>query len=88
MWWVKRFGHIPCPEFTDDAYQRLTEARGMKEPCKIEVIQDGRWQRLRAYDFTVKKGTPSEWNDNPAGSPRQGELNPDHFDVFDTDIDF
>lgn len=88
MWWVKRFGHIPCPEFTDDAYQRLTEARGMKEPCRIEVIQDGRWQRVRAYDFTVKEGTPSEWNDNPEGKPQQVDLQPAGFDVFDTDIDF
>ncbi|WP_066018507.1 DEAD/DEAH box helicase [Endozoicomonas atrinae] len=89
LWWVKRFGHEPPPEFTDDAIDRLINVRDMREPCRIEVIQDGRWQRVRAYDFTTKEGTPSEWNDNPAGRPRQNDaFEAGHFDVFDTDIDF
>lgn len=59
------------------------------EPCRIEVIQDGRWQRVRAYDFTTKEGTPSEWNDDPAGRRKQNDaFEAGHFDVFDTDIDF
>ncbi len=89
LWWVKRFGHEPPPEFTDDALDRLINVRDMREPCRIEVIQDGRWQRVRAYDFTTKEGTPSEWNDNPALRPRQNDaFEAGHFDVFDTDIDF
>ena len=88
IWWVKRFDHETCPEFTDDALHRINEIRDIQEPCRIEVIQEGRWQRVRAYDFTVKAGTPSEWNDNPAGKPKQQGFNADHFDVFDTEIDF
>ena len=88
-WWMKRFSHDPCPEFTDDALDRLTNVRDMREPCRIEVIQDGRWQRVRAYDFTTKEGTPSEWNDNPKGRPRQNDaFEAGHFDTFDSDIDF
>ncbi len=88
MWWVKRFGHLPCPQLTEDAFQRLTEIRDMKEPCRIEAIQDGRWQRVRAYDFAVKEGTPSEWNDTPSAKPQPEKLQPAGVDVFDTDIDF
>ncbi|USE34115.1 hypothetical protein [Endozoicomonas sp. SCSIO W0465] len=88
MWWVKRFGHLPCPQLTEDAYQQLTDTRDMKEPCRIEAIQDGRWQKIRAYDFAVKAGTPSEWNDNPTSRPQPTKLTPAGVDVFDTDIDF
>ncbi|MBO9484145.1 DEAD/DEAH box helicase [Salinisphaera sp. G21_0] len=88
IWWVKRFGHEACPELTEDALHRINEIQDMKEPCRIEVIQEGRWQRVRGYDFTVKAGTPSEWNDNPASRPKPPAFNADHFDVFDTDIDF
>ena len=88
MWWVKRFGHLPCPQLTEDAYQQLTDTRDMKEPCRIEAIQDGRWQKIRAYDFAVKAGTPSEWNDNPTSRPQPTKLKPAGVDVFDTDIDF
>ncbi|WP_257285150.1 DEAD/DEAH box helicase [Endozoicomonas sp. SESOKO1] len=89
MWWYKRFGQEACPEFAEDALDRLTNVRDMQEPCRIEVIQEGRWQRVRAYDFTVKEGTPSEWNDNPGDRPKQNDaFEAGHFDVFDTDIDF
>ncbi|WP_067518606.1 DEAD/DEAH box helicase [Endozoicomonas ascidiicola] len=52
IWWVKRFGHTPCPAMTVDAYQLLRETEDLKEPTRIEVIQEGRWYRIRAYDFS------------------------------------
>ena len=89
IWWMNRYGQEPCPEQTDEALNRLLGIRDMKEPCRIEVVQEGRWQRIRAYDFTSRAGTPSEWNDNPAVRPKENAIfEAGHFDVFDTQVSF
>ncbi|WP_422445505.1 DEAD/DEAH box helicase [Endozoicomonas sp. ALB091] len=88
MWWVKRVEQAPVPELTVDAYQHLTEQNDMKEPCRIEVLKEGRWHRIKSFDFTVKPDTPSAWNHNPAERPKPTQTMPAGIDVFDTDINF
>ena len=88
MWWLARFGNEPVPELTIEAHQRITGQGDVKEPCRINVLQDGRWQRIKGYDFTVQPGTPSEWNDDLSRKPKQLEVMPAGVDVFDTDMDF
>lgn len=88
MWWLARFGNEPVPELTADVYGRIIERADLKEPCRINVLQDGHWKRIKGYDFTVKPGTPSEWNDDPSRRPKQPDMMPAGVDVFDTDFDF
>ena len=88
MWWLARFSNESVPELTIEAHQRLTGQGDVKEPCRINVLQDGRWQRIKGYDLTVKPGTPSEWNDDLSRKPKQLEVMPAGVDVFDTDIGF
>ncbi|MCW7553326.1 hypothetical protein NX722_11890 [Endozoicomonas gorgoniicola] len=60
----------------------------MREPCRIKVIQDGKWHRIKGYDFTAKPGTPSEYNDDTSQRPKQTPMLPAESDVFDASFDF
>ena len=88
MWWVDRFGYVLAPDRTEDAYQRISTVNDLKEPCRILVIQDGRWQRIKNYDFSAIPGTPSEWNENPSCRPPRQQVIPAGVDLFDSNLDF
>ena len=88
MWWLNRFTEKTVPEKTAEAYHRIDSQKDMREPCRIKVIQDGKWHRIKGYDFTVKSGTPSEYNDDTSQRPKQTPMLPAGSDVFDASFDF
>ena len=53
MWWLKRVAQTPVPQLTVDAYHYLNHNHDAKEPCRIEVQQEGRWHRIKTFDFMV-----------------------------------
>ena len=53
MWWLKRVAQTPVPQLTVDAYHYLNQHHDAKAPCRIEVLQEGRWHRIKTFDFTV-----------------------------------
>ncbi len=52
MWWLKRVAQTPVPQLTVDAYHYLNQHHDAKAPCRIEVLQEGRWHRIKTFDFT------------------------------------
>ena len=53
MWWLKRVAQAPVPELTVDVYHYLNLNNDAKAPCRIEVQQEGRWHRIKTFDFRV-----------------------------------
>ncbi|MTI13816.1 DEAD/DEAH box helicase [Sansalvadorimonas verongulae] len=77
IWWFNRAGfQAPCPRTTADAIDKIEQqAVPFLIPSRILVRPEGKFNRIENYDMASVVGTPSEWNDNPAGKPKM-ELQP------------
>ena len=51
IWWLNRFADTTAPEKTAEAFHHIDSQKDMREPSRIKVIQEGKWHRIKGYDF-------------------------------------